>query len=111
MWQRTQFRWETVPDRGSHSHGALCCLMAVRTYGTTESPLEVEQRDCRPEQAEVRMKSSSRCNAEKTMPDKGGDPIESVSREQVNNVWHVITDVVILGDTTNHPISHPKKTI
>jgi|SRR6218665_31679 len=42
------------------------------------------------------------------MPDKGGDPIENVFREQVDNVWHVITDVAILGDTTNHPISRPK---
>jgi len=84
VWKRAQFRWETVPDRGTHSHGALCCLMAVRTYGTTESPLEAEQR---------------------------GDPIENVSREQVDNVWHVITDVAILGDTTNHPNSRPKNTI
>src|SRR6218665_412231 len=45
------------------------------------------------------------------MPDKGGDPIENVSREQMDNVWHVITDVAILGDTTNHPISLPKNTI
>jgi len=34
--------------------------VAVRALGTTKSPLEAEQRDRRPEQAEVRIKSSRR---------------------------------------------------
>ena len=39
---------------------AMCCLMVMQAWGTTKSLLEAEQRDCRPEQAEVRMKSSSK---------------------------------------------------
>src|SRR6218665_826126 len=37
---------------------ALFCLVAVRARGTRKSPLVAERRDRRPEQAEVRLKSS-----------------------------------------------------
>jgi len=30
LWKRAEFRWETVPSRGTHNREALRCLMAVR---------------------------------------------------------------------------------
>src|SRR6218665_1248248 len=39
---------------------ALYCLLAMRDNGTRMSLLDSERRECRPEQAEVKMKSSSR---------------------------------------------------
>lgn len=47
-------------EEGPTVERALCCLMAMRSRGTTKSPLEAEWRDCQPEQVEVRMKRCSR---------------------------------------------------
>jgi len=43
--------------QGTHSRKAILCLVTVQASGTTKSPLEADQR---PEQTEVKIKSSRR---------------------------------------------------
>src|SRR6218665_2333187 len=63
--ERSRGRERSSEGRSFQTEGptikkALFCLVAVRARGTRKSPLVAERRDRRPEQAEVRLKSSRR---------------------------------------------------
>ena len=90
--------------------------MAAR--GATKSPLEAARRDCRPEQAEVKMNRSSRPlvsrrNAKYATPNSGGEPIENAvaDREPVEGISHEVAYMAKLRYAANRPSSRPKNTI